>query len=144
MTEASMHTPPPAGAQIIMDTGMDVDSFLATEGILSVFSTDDTGIIRTCYGDICKTVNALMDYANLLELVCEEWQLTGYHRATYELRAAKLREIAQNLQTGIGYDYAAALRKCQQQKKRKTNRLEIGEDALIHATQQRKGDGDAQ
>ena len=28
--------------------------------------------IRTCYGDICKTVNALRDYAKIMRMVCDE------------------------------------------------------------------------
>ena len=46
--------------------------------------------IRTCYGDICKIVNTLRDYARILRMVCEEWNLQGYHRAIYEAHADKL------------------------------------------------------
>ena len=50
--------------------------------------------ICTCYGDLYVIVNALRDYANLLERVIDEWNLTGYHAATYEFHAARCRKIA--------------------------------------------------
>ena len=45
-----------------------------------------------------------MDYARLLELACDEWDLQGFHRATYEYHAKKLRAIAKKYQVGIGGD----------------------------------------
>lgn len=84
--------------------------------------------IKTCYGDIRKIVDALMDYANILEKVCVEWKLEGFHRATYELHAEKLRDIAKKYQIGIGYDYEKALEKCRKKKKQKES--DIGDDAL--------------
>lgn len=53
--------------------------------------------IRTCYGDICKIVNTLRDYARILRMVCEEWNLQGEHRAIYEIHADKLEEISKNI-----------------------------------------------
>ena len=64
--------------------------------------------IKTCHGDIRKIVDTLMDYARILETGCEQWGLTGFHRATYELRAGELRKIARKYQAGIGYDYEVA------------------------------------
>ena len=61
--------------------------------------------LRTCYGDLYAIVNALRDYANMLEGVIPEWNLTGYHAATYELHAARCREIAGKYAAAIGYDY---------------------------------------
>lgn len=31
--------------------------------------------IKTCYGDIRKIVDALMDYSRMLEMVCDQWDL---------------------------------------------------------------------
>lgn len=103
---------------------------------LCVWDVHKTHKIKTCYGDVYKTVCALMDYARLLELVCEQWNLQGFQKASYQLRAEKLREIAEKYQAGIGYDYKAALKKCQ---KRKRHNSDIGEDAMILAC--RKGQG---
>jgi len=66
--------------------------------------------IRTCHGDIRKIVDTLMDYARILEIVCEQWNLTGFHRATYEIRAEELRAIAKKYQAGIGYDYPESVK----------------------------------
>lgn len=42
---------------------------------LHLHDADGEREIKTCYGDIYKIVNALMDYARLLELACDEWDL---------------------------------------------------------------------
>lgn len=95
---------------------------------LCVWDVHKTHQIKTCYGDVYKTVCALMDYARLLDLVCEQWNLQGFQRASYQLRAKKLREIAEKYQAGIGYDYKAALKKCRKRKRRSND---VGEDALV-------------
>ena len=64
---------------------------------LHLHDADGEREIKTCYGDIYKIVNALMDYARLLELACDEWDLQGFHRATYEYHAKKLRAIAKKV-----------------------------------------------
>lgn len=69
--------------------------------------------LRTCYGDLYVIVNALRDYANLLEGAIQEWNLTGYHAATYELHAARCRKIAGKYATAIGYDYDKAVVRCE-------------------------------
>ena len=58
--------------------------------------------IQQIYGDICKTVNALRDYSRILTMVCDTWDLHGFHRIKYEFHAEKLREIADKFQAGIG------------------------------------------
>lgn len=44
---------------------------------LHLHDADGEREIKTCYGDIYKIVNALMDYARLLELACDEWGWKG-------------------------------------------------------------------
>lgn len=88
-------------------------------------------LLTTCYGDIYKTVNALRDYIRLLESVCDQWELTGFHRATYEYHAEKLRKIADKLQAGIGYDYDKAVERCKKKRARKSHSNDVGEDALL-------------
>lgn len=92
--------------------------------------------INTRYGDICKIVNALRDYARMLRMVCEEWNLHGYHQAIYELHADKLEEISKKYQAGIGYDYDKAVEKCR--KKREKQRCgdrgdDVGGEAMAMA-----------
>lgn len=93
--------------------------------------------IKTCYGDICKIVNALRDYARMLRMTCDEWGLRGFHRATYECHADALERISKKFQAGIGYDYDAAVEKCRRKAEKKRPENDIGEDAMVLAV--RKG-----
>ena len=67
-----------------------LEQFLGEELIFCFRDLDGVHTFTTCYGDIYKTVNALRDYVRLLESVCDQWELTGFHRATYEYHAEKL------------------------------------------------------
>ena len=69
-----------------------LEQFLGEELIFCFRDLDGVHTFTTCYGDIYKTVNALRDYVRLLESVCDQWELTGFHRATYEYHAEKLRK----------------------------------------------------
>lgn len=109
---------------------MEVEEYLKQELTLSYVDLDGSHELPTCYGDILKTINALMDYTRMLDLVCEQWHLTGFHRATYEYQAGKLREIAEKFQTAIGYDYAAAVEKCRKKRAKKQRSDDVGEEAL--------------
>lgn len=104
--------------------------FMGMEVILSVFDIKGDHEIRTCYGDICKTVNALRDYSKLLTMVCDTWDLHGFHRIKYEFYAEKLREIADKLQAGIGYDYDAAMEQCETRKGKKHREEDTGGEAM--------------
>lgn len=113
-----------------MSRAIELNQF-ATEIGFKLRDADGEREIRSCYGDIYKVINALMDYARLLELTCEEWKLTGYHRALYELYAEDFRKIAKKYQEAIGYDYDAAVARCEAKKKRQRKRDDdIGGDAL--------------
>ena len=80
--------------------------------------------------DIRKIVDALMDYARLLELVCVQWGLNGFHKIAYENQAKALRGIALKYQAGIGYDYDAALKLCQKKAEKKAKDDDTGGEAL--------------
>lgn len=99
----------------VLDQSMDME-LLNAEITVSAFDVSQNHVFKTCYGDVRKIVDALRDYSKLLEMVCVTWELQGYHKAVYELRAQKLREIAGKLQAGIGYDYDAAMARCEKQK----------------------------
>ena len=113
----------------IISRTIEMDKFTA-EVILRYRDLDGEREIRTCPGDIYKIVNVFMDYARLLELVCDEWGLDAYHRAVNEVTADKLRSIAKKYQTAIGYDYDEAVAKCEAKKKRKPKDDDVGGDAL--------------
>lgn len=109
---------------------MEMEEYLKQELTLSYIDVDGSHELQTCYGDILKTINALMDYTRMLDLVCEQWNLTGFHKAIYEYQSRKLREIAEKFQTAIGYDYAAAVEKCRKKQARKQRSDDVGEEAL--------------
>ena len=108
-----------------------LEQFLGEELIFCFRDLDGVHTFTTCYGDIYKTVNALRDYVRLLESVCDQWELTGFHRATYEYHAEKLRKIADKLQAGIGYDYDKAVERCKKKRAKKSHSSDVGEDALL-------------
>ena len=107
--------------------------FLGEELTLDVFAIYENHEIKTCYGDVVKIVNSLRDYAMLLEMVCDEWSLGEFQRATYEYYAGRLREIAGKYQAGIGYDYDAAIEKCRKKAARQSREDEPGGEAMAMA-----------
>lgn len=106
---------------------------LGTELSICFQGLDGPCEIKTCYGDICKIVNALRDYAKMLRMVCGEWDLQGYHRAVYELHADKLEEISKKYQAGIGYDYDKAVEKCRKKRGKKQRDSDVGGEAMAMA-----------
>lgn len=94
--------------------------------------------LRTCYGDLYVIVNALRDYANMLESVIPEWGLTGYHAAVYELHAARCREIAVKYAAAIGYDYDKAMERCLKRRAKDSSSDDTGLDGLEALAQKRR------
>lgn len=113
----------------IFSRTIEMDKF-AAEVVLHYQDLDGEHEIRTCCGDIYKIVNVFMDYARLLELVNDEWGLDSYRRAVNEVTADKLRSIARKYQEAIGYDYDAALAKCEAKQKKQRKDDDVGADAL--------------
>ena len=92
--------------------------------------SNEVNELRTCYGDLYVIVNALRDYANILDSVIEEWSLTGYHAATYELHAVRCRKIAMKYATAIGYDYDKAVERCERRRAKGDRSGDTGMDGL--------------
>ena len=115
--------------EIISMTPIELDA-MAAELTISFQDIDGLCEIKTCYGDIRKIVDALMDYSRMLEMVCDQWNLHGFHRVTYEYHAEKLRAIARKYQAGIHYDYDAAVEKCQKRQSKQQRDDDPGGDAL--------------
>lgn len=109
---------------------IELEALLGKEVTIFFYDLDGNHELKTCFGDLFKTINALMDYSRMLEIVCDQWNLEGFHRATYEYHANKLREIAEKFGSGIGYDYAAAIEKCRRKRERPTRDSDVGDDAL--------------
>ena len=57
-----------------LSASIDLERYLSSEVLLHVFDLSGTHEVKTCCGDVVKIVNALRDYAKLLELVLEEPQ----------------------------------------------------------------------
>lgn len=123
---------PPEKFEPVVSQPMELDT-MSTELNLSIQDLDGLHEMRTCYGDICKTVNALRDYAKIMRMVCDEWNLQGYHRAIYEFHADKLEEISKKFQAGIGYDYDKAVKTCQRKRGRKPRNDDVGGEAMVMA-----------
>lgn len=85
---------------------------------------------RTCYGDMYVIVNALRDYANMLESVVQEWGLTGFHAVTYQFHAERCRKIASKYSEAIGYNYDKALERCQRRRAKGEQFGDIGMDGM--------------
>ena len=88
--------------------------------------------VETCYGDLIIMINALMDYASLLDGAVKEWGLDGYHASSYRYHAERCRKISRHYAQAIGYDYEMALEKCRK-KQEKHQESDVGEDALAAA-----------
>lgn len=86
--------------------------------------------VLTCYGDLYVIVNALRDYANLLEGAIQEWGLRGFHAFTYELHAARCRKIAGKYAAAVGYDYDKAVERCQRRRTKGIKADDTGMDGL--------------
>lgn len=117
----------------VISRPIEIENLLNTELTVNFYNLDGDHTFKTCYGDLIKTINALMDYSRMLEMVCEEWHLEGFHRATYEYHANKLREIAERFQSAVGYDYAAAVEKCRKKREKSERESDVGDDALAQA-----------
>lgn len=121
----------------VLSPSVELDSYLKQELTISYFNTDGDHEMQTCYGDLKLTVDALTDYTHMLDTVCKQWNLKGFHRASYEYHADRLRKFAEKIQAAIGYDYAATLEKCRKKQKKQRND-DIGEDGITLLARHRK------
>lgn len=124
----------------LMDLSTELSENMTEAFLLQVADLQKTHEIPFVYGDVLKTILALRDYAEIMEQVCDEWGLEGFHRAIYELRAKSLHQISKKLEQGIGFHYDAAMRKCERRKKRIKKDDGVGEDAFVLAAKQHEQD----
>lgn len=124
----------------VLAPSIELAEYLRKEFTINYFDLDGDHEVHTCYGDIKMTIDALMDYTNMLDTICEEWKLEGYHRAVYRYHSDTLRKFAGKLQAALGYDYAATLEKCRkkQNRKQKDKDEDIGADGITLAAKRRK------
>lgn len=86
--------------------------------------------VKTCYGDLYVIVNALRDYANVLDGVIQERELSGIQVATYQLHAERCRKIAGKYSAAIGYDYDKALERCRRRHAKGEQQNDTGLDGM--------------
>ena len=72
----------------------------------------------------------LHDYASALGFFAEEKE--GYEKVLYEIHVERCRNIQRHIESEIGYNVEAAIRKCLK-KKNKTKENDVGEDAFTLA-----------
>lgn len=120
----------------LMDLSAEFSENMTDSFLLRVSDIQKTHEIHLVYGDILKTILALRDYAEIMDQVCDEWRLEGFHRAIYQQRSRKLQEISQKLEISIGFRYDAAIRKCERRRNRSKKDNGVGEDALVLASRQ--------
>ena len=60
----------------------------------------------------------------------QEWELTGFQAATYELHAARCRKIAGKYAAAIEYDYDKAIERCERRRARGSSGEDTGMDGL--------------
>lgn len=99
--------------------------------------------ITTCYGDLIIMVNALMDYASLLDTAVKDWRLEGYHAAAYRDHAERCRKISRYYAAAIGYDYYSAMENCRKKREKQNAEGDIGADALVAAYYKRVREAEA-
>ncbi len=116
--------------QPVTQQPIEITQLLEKELAICFYDLEGNHEFKTCYGDLYKTVNALMDYVRMLEMVCIQWNFEGYHKAFYEYHAEKIKEIAGRFEHAIGYNYAAAVERCRKKRERATREDDVGDDAL--------------
>lgn len=90
--------------------------------------------VKASEGDLILVVNALMDYADLVDRHREAHpEMEAFEAATREHYANRYRAIAAKLATAMGYDREATMERCRKHlEKQRTD--DFGEEALTLAT----------
>lgn len=86
--------------------------------------------LKTCAGDLYVIVNALHDYAGILERSASERKLTSYEQELFLIHAARCRKIAKKFSQQMGYDYDKALERCRNRRTRVKGSGDTGMDGL--------------
>lgn len=86
--------------------------------------------LSTCIGDLYVIVNALYDYAGILEQATARQKLDSYHKELYLLYAARCRRIAEKFSRQMGYDYDKALERCQKRRAKEKGGDDTGMEGL--------------
>lgn len=97
--------------------------------------------IKSCEGDLILAVNALEDYADLVDRYrAAHPKMEPFQAANMEFYAGRYRTIAAKLAAAMGYDRAATIERCRKRAERESSRHDdMGEEALtLTVTRQTK------
>lgn len=113
--------------EIEKESRVKADAGVRIKGAYNLKETPITEYEVTCpYGDIVLIIGMLRDYVRCLDRVMgDDVQYKAYYRNRF-------LKMADRLQTQIDYDYDAAIERCNK-KRKKENRDDVGEDALVLA-----------
>lgn len=97
--------------------------------------------IQSCEGDLILVVNALVDYADMMDRHrAAHTEMGAFEAATREYYASRYRTIAEKLAAALGYDREATLERCRRRQERlRTD--DIGEEALTLLAARGNGKG---
>lgn len=96
-------------------------------------------VVSCSYGDIVLIICMLRDYVKMLDEVRSDIQWEAYYRE-------KFIKMADRLSEQIGYDYDAAVEKCQKKLGQKERSSDVGEEAMAlaikHGRSKKKEEGE--
>lgn len=87
-------------------------------------------VVSCSYGDIVLIICMLHDYVKMLDETRNTIQWEAYYRD-------KFIKMADRLSEQIGYDYDAAMEKCEKNMQKKETSADVGEEAMALALQKR-------
>lgn len=97
--------------------------------------------IQSCEGDLILVVNALVDYADMMDRHrAAHTEMGAFEAATREYYAGRYRNIAEKLAAALGYDREATLERCRRRQER-LRADDIGEEALTLLATRGNGKG---
>ena len=97
--------------------------------------------IQSCEGDLILVVNAMVDYADLMDRHrAANPEMGAFEAATREYYAGRSRTIAAKLAAALGYDREATLERCRRRQE-KQRADDIGEEALTLLASRGSGKG---
>lgn len=90
--------------------------------------------IQSCEGDLILAVNALKDYADLMDRHrAAHPEMGAFEATTREYYANRYRSIAEKLATALGYDREATMERCRKRKEKTETQDDVAEDAMVLA-----------
>lgn len=89
-------------------------------------------VVSCSYGDIVLIICMLHDYVRMLDETRNTIQWEAYYRD-------KFIKMADRLSEQIGYDYDAAVEKCEKKLQKKETSADVGEEAMALALKYGKG-----